>query len=81
MDKPKRIPAEGERIRIKLVSGRWVWADVDYVELFDDEPTIIYVAQGRLGTVRLVNEYGMTWRFGEDDPEVCAERPAAKGDE
>ena len=82
MTAPKRLPKEGERIRIKVEDKHgliWTWANVterpDATGWFPCEHGDGFY-DWRCSR-RLADE-GKDWRFPEDDPEVCAERPAVK---
>jgi hypothetical protein len=76
--KTVRIPKAGERIRIKLRKGNWIWSEVKRFLPVDGE---MFECLG--GWILHIDDYGETWRYGEDDPVVCAERPAIEdeGDE
>lgn len=71
-----RAPKVGERIRFKLKDGTWIWTEPKRYLAGSDE---MFEVIG--GLVLHVDDYGTKWRFGEDDPEVCTERPAVKGDD
>ena len=70
-----RVPQLGERIRVSLKNGTWIWDAVR--EIKDDDYGCGFYVTG--GIFRDARDYKVTWRFPEDDPEACAERAAIKG--
>lgn len=93
MTTPKRMPEVGERIRIRWlgVSGRpgepnygdWAWATAtgDFGHGWFDCDVALEGSGARLITCRFIGDYGANWRYPEDDPEVCGERPAIKDED
>ena len=77
MSESRRLPKEGERVRVWTLATdnrmAWVWADVTEVE----GDGFYCEAEGGLRLWRDVTIADL-WRFPEDDPEVCMERPAFK---
>ena len=59
-------------VRIK-VAERWEWAhirEVNWGHIFCE------TRSSRLMLAYRLVDYGITWRYAVDDPEVCGERPA-----